>query len=85
LAISVPLYRISRYIPGSADEIGQGGVTEDVNLNGDYFILYGVGPTPPSQPQANRLVVHNTGPGNPRATGVMVNPVTDNQTALVRG
>ncbi len=71
-------YRLARYIPGSVNEIGNN--PEDLNLNNNYFILYGVGS---ATPRSNALVVHNTGPGNPRATAVTVNPVTDNQNALV--
>ena len=73
---------MARYIPGSADEIGS-GATEDINLNGSYFILYGVGPAPPATAASNSLVGHDGGAGNPRATAVTVNPVLDNETALV--
>ena len=60
--------------------IAPSGANEDLNLNADLFIMYGVGPTGSG---ANALLSHIQGPeGNPALSDQRINAAIDNIAVL---
>ena len=63
-----------------AKQIAPSGANEDLDLNADLFVMYGVGPTGTG---AQALSIHNTGAGNPLLSNERINAAMDNNVAVV--
>ena len=59
-----------------AKRIAPSDANQDLDLNADLFVMYGVGPTGTG---AASLSIHNTGAGNPLLSEQRMNPAVDSR------